>query len=195
MSDPTSYYPNDVKVAEQNLLFETVEEGVGLTQADYTPARDLDFDGVLDHPDTFGPAKQVPGVDNLLTWYERETDTLRIRPLLPLEEKTTYAVVLTDRLTGPNGQPVRSPFPTINHPSQSAGLAEVAGALGMHSHAAYFGDIAGSGLGHVAFVWTFTTQPVHEDLSLLRDGLYGHGPFARFAAQFPPSPRSSRRSA
>ncbi len=188
VSDPTSYYPNDVKVAEQNLLFETVEEGVGLTQADYTPARDLDFDGVLDHPDTFGPAKQVPGVDNLLTWYERETDTLRIRPLLPLEEKTTYAVVLTDRLTGPNGQPVRSPFPTINHPSQSAGLAEVAGALGMHSHAAYFGDIAGSGLGHVAFVWTFTTQPVHEDLSLLRDGLYGHGPFARFAAQFPPQP-------
>jgi hypothetical protein len=188
VGDPTSYYPNDVKLLEQNLLFETVEEGAGLTQADYTPALDQDFDGVLDHPDTFGPAKQWPGIDNLLTWYERQTDTLRLRPLLPLDEKTTYAVVLTDRLTGPNGQPVRSPFPFVYHPSQTDGIAKLAGALDAHAHAAYFGDIAGSGLDHVAFAWTFTTEPVNEDMRLLRDGLYGQGPFARFQAQFPPQP-------
>ena len=45
----------------------------------------------------------------------------------------------------------------------------------------YYGDIAGSGLDHVAFAWTFTTMPVHEDMKLLHDGLYGKGPFARFA--------------
>ena len=35
----------------------------------------------------------LPGIDDVMTWYERETDTLILRPLLPLEEKTEYAVV------------------------------------------------------------------------------------------------------
>jgi hypothetical protein len=187
VSDPTAYYPNDVKLLQQNLLFETVEEGAGLTQADYQPSLDQDFDGVLDHPDTFGTG-QFPGVDNLLTWYESETDTLRVRPLLPLEEKTQYAVVLTDRLSGPDGQPVRSPFPFVYHPSQEASITALQSVLSNVAHAPYFGDIAGTGLAHVAFAWSFTTQPVNEDMRLLRDGLYAQGPFARFAAGFPPVP-------
>ena len=188
VSDPTSYFPNDLKLLQQNLLFETVEEGSGLTQADYKPSLDLDFDGVLDHPDTLGVAKQWPGVDNLLTWYESETDTLRIRPLIPLNEKSEYADVLTDRLIGPNGQSVQSPFPFVYHPAQSAGVAKLASALSNESRGAYFGDMAGSGLDHVAFTWTFTTAPINEDMRLLRDGLYGQGPFARFQAMAPPQP-------
>lgn len=183
------YFPNDVKEtaqASQNLLFEHAEEGAGLTQADYTPQLDQDFDGVLDHPNTFGPPGQVPGVDDLLGWYERETDTLRVRPIIPLDEKTEYAVVLTDRLRGPDGQPVRSPFQAVYHAAQRAGAAKTIAAIDDPRHKAYFGDIAGSGLTHVAFVWTFTTEPVHEDMVILRDGLYGKGPFARFATEFPP---------
>ncbi len=37
----------------------------------------------------------------------------------------------------------------------------------------------------MAFAWTFTTQPTHEDMRLLRDGLYGKGPFARWKNEYP----------
>ncbi len=186
--DPTQYYPNDPHATSNNLLMETVEEGAGLGPADYRPSLDLDFDGVLDHPDTLGTLGPggIAGVDDLLPWYERQTDTLVLRPLLPLEEKTEYAVIVTDRMHGPDGQPVRSPFPEVYHPSQRASVQHLQALLGDPTRANYYGDIAGTGLTHVAFAWTFTTQPVTEDMVLLRDGLYGRGPFARFATQYPP---------
>lgn len=194
--DPFRYAPNDPKAGEPNVVFETVEEGAGLPPSAYRPELDRDFDGVLDHPNTRrgarrstgsgGSARFLPGIDDLMTWYERQTDTLILRPILPLEEKTEYAVVLTDRLRGPNGQPVRSPFENIHHPSQVAGITRLRDWLQNKQLAAYYGDIAGTGLEHVAFAWTFTTQPTHEDMRLLRDGLYGKGPFRRFASEFPP---------
>jgi hypothetical protein len=189
--DPTQYYPNDPREGSQNLYFETVEEGAGIPQSAYTPSLDTDFDGVLDHPDTLASLASrpgaIPGVDDVMTWYERETDTLVLRPLLPLDEKTEYAVVLTDRLHGPDGQPVRSPFPQVYHPSQRASVQVLQAILSDPSRANYYGDIAGTELAHVAFAWTFTTQPTVEDMTLLRDGLYGKGPFARLATQFPPA--------
>lgn len=185
LRDPWRYFPNDPKAGESNLFYETVEEGFGLPQTAYRPELDRDFDGVLDHPNTWG-TRGIHGLDNLLTWYERETDTLVLRPLLPLEEKTEYAVVLTDRLRGANGEPVRSPFDAIHHPTQRSGVSRLQDWLSDKGGAPYFGDIAGTRLEHVAFVWTFTTQPTHEDMRLLRDGLYGHGPFARWKDEFPP---------
>ena len=186
--DNTQYYPNDPRLQSQNLVFETANEAVGAcADGVYRPQCDTDFDGVLDRPDTLGSAVQYDGVDNLLTWYERQTDTLVLQPILPMQEKTEYAVVLTDRLTGPDGQPVRSPFPDINHPAQTASVARLGGILGDPTLGNYYGDIAGTGFAHVAFAWTFTTQPVQEDLLLLRDGLYGQGPFAHFATDFPTS--------
>ena len=185
LKDRDRYWPNDPHVASQTLVFEDREEGAGLLQSDYTPALDTDFDGVLDHPNTFGPPGQIPGLDNLLTWYERETDTLILRPLLPLEEKTEYAVILTDRLKGSDGNPVKSPFSAIHHPQQKDAITRVQAILSDPARKNYYGDLAGSGLGHVAFAWSFTTEPVLEDMRLLRDGLYGKGPFARFKDQFP----------
>ncbi len=184
LRDPDRYWPNDPHFASNNLLFEDHEEGKGLTQADYTPALDMDFDGVLDHPNTLGTA-QRDGIDNMMNWYERETDTLIMRPLLPLEEKTEYAVVLTDRLKGSDGNSIKSPFPAIHHPTQRSAVARVASILGDSARKNYYGDISGTGLTHVAFAWSFTTQPTVEDMVLLRNGLYGKGPFARFATQFP----------
>ncbi len=185
--NPGDYYPNDPRVTENNLLFETYEEGAGLSQADYRPSLDTDFDGVLDHPDTLGPAGTYPGIDNLMSWYEREDDALVMRPILPLDEKTEYAVVLTDRLHGPDGQPVRSPFPDVYHPTQESGVRRLGQILGDATRSNYYGDIAGSGLAHVAFAWTFTTQPVQSDMIELRDGIYGKGPLARLEKQFPPN--------
>jgi hypothetical protein len=194
MRDLDAYWPNDLKAKEQNLLFESQEEGAGLGADAYTPALDRDFDGVLDHPNTFGPLAPdgIAGVDDLLTWYERESDTLILRPLLPMEEKTEYAVVLTDRLRAADGRPVRSPFAYIHHPQQKDGVARLQSILADDARKGYFGDLAGTGLDHVAFAWTFTTQPTYEDLRLLRDGLYGRGPFASFAAQFPPKATAFR---
>jgi hypothetical protein len=186
--DNTKYFPNDPREIEENLVYETVDEAVGpCADGVYRPACDTDFDGVLDRPNTLGPPGQYDGLDNLLTWYERQTDTLILQPLLPMDEKTEYAAVLTDRLHGPGGQPVRSPFPTIAHPEQAASLERLRSIFLDPTRAGYFGDIAGTGLDHVAFAWTFTTHPVQEDLLLLRDGLYGSGPFARFATDFPVS--------
>jgi hypothetical protein len=184
--NPDDYYPNDPRATEGNLVFETFEEGAGLSQSDYRPSLDTDFDGVLDHPDTFGTAARYQGIDNLMTWYERQDDALVMRPILPMDEKTEYAVVLTDRLQGADGQPVRSPFPFIYHPTQESGVRRLQGVLGDPTRANYYGDIAGTGLAHVAFAWTFTTQPVQEDMVELRDGIYGKGKLARLEAQFPP---------
>ncbi len=183
--DPFRYFANDPKAQENNVVFETTEEGAGLTS--YRPDLDRDFDGVLDHPNTKGRAlaRGIPGVDDILTWYERETDTLVLRPILPLEEKREYAVVLTDRLRGQNRQPVRSPFPAIHHPTQRTSVARLEEILKDKRLASYYGDLAGTGLEHVSFAWSFTTMPTHEDMRLLRDGLYGKGPFARFASEYP----------
>lgn len=188
--DRDKYFPNDPKGAESNIVFETLEEGAGLTQAQYHPSLDKDFDGVLDHPNTLPTTltkKGIPGVDDLMTWYERETDTLILRPLLPLEEKREYAVVLTDRLRGQKRGSVRSPFDAIHHPAQRASVARLGDALADKRLERYYGDLAGTGLDHVAFAWTFTTQPIAEDMHILRDGLYGKGPFARFARENPPA--------
>ncbi len=184
--DPFKYFPNDPRKDEPNIVFETVEEGEGLPQAAYAPALDTDFDGVLDHPNTLPGGGGIPKVDDLLTWYERETDTLLLRPLVPLEQKHEYAVVLTDRLRGANRKPVSSPFEAIYHPSQRAAAVRVADVLSDPRLAAYYGDLSGTGLDHVRFMWSFTTQPIAEDMHALRNGLYGKGVFSRFSAAFPP---------
>ena len=184
MQEPFLYGENDPHVRSSNLLFETREEGVGLTQADYRPELDTDFDGIIDHPNTYGPGARDT-YDNIMTWYERESDSLIMRPLIPLDEKTEYAVVFTDRLRGSDGNPVKSPFDAIHHAQQRDSVARLRDVLADSSHQNYYGDIAGTGLDHVAFAWTFTTQPVQEDLLLLRDGLYGKGPFAHLATEFP----------
>ncbi|MEZ4261001.1 MAG: hypothetical protein R3B36_18130 [Polyangiaceae bacterium] len=185
VSDPNRYWANDPRASADSLLFETHEEGFGLPQSAYRPELDTDFDGVLDHPNVLRPTGRQARPEEVLTWYERETDSLLLRPVVPLEQKREYAVVLTDRLKGPRGAPVRSPFSNIHHPQQLRGAERLREILSRADGARFFGDIAGTGLDHVAFTWTFTTQPVYEDMALLRDGLHGIGPFSRLASDFP----------
>lgn len=193
VADPALYYENDTHASEQNLIFETREEAPGAPPSFYDKTLDTDFDGVMDH----APAEPLPpggirGVDDLGAFYERETDTLLVRPLLPLEEMTEYAVVLTDRLVSPSGESVRSPFPYIHHPQQRDSVAQLRDVLTDASKQNYFGDIAGTGLERVAFAWTFTTEPVYDDLRILRDGLYGQGPFGGLAQAFPAIVKTDR---
>ncbi|MGE0788365.1 MAG: hypothetical protein AB7S26_22010 [Sandaracinaceae bacterium] len=189
---PDAYYDNDPRGGESNLLFETVEEdlnGNGVLD----PGEDTDFDGVLDHPNTVSGrvgSTDTETLDDMLWFYERETDTLLVRPILPLEEQRRYVVVLTDRLVGLSGSPVRSPFREVHHLSQKDDLESLPDVLAAHPE--LYGDLASRGWSGVAFAWSFTTQSVSGDLTALRDGLYGRGPFAHLADEFPttftPSP-------
>ena len=70
---PEAYFPNEPRDWTPSLLYELAEEdlnGNGVLD----PGEDTDYDGVLDHPNVY-PEGGDPRID-LLTWYERETDTL-----------------------------------------------------------------------------------------------------------------------
>jgi hypothetical protein len=209
------YWANDTRASERNLIFETVDETDKGAVTTYAPEHDTDFDGILDVPnlddDVCGnpdlercdnPAHPDYGTDaclqerrtrdecvtdHLLTWYERETDTLVLRPLLPLDEMSRYAVVLTDRLVDALGNPVKSPFELVYHASQRSTAERVRDIIDDPRFANYFGDLRGTGLARVGFVWSFTTQPTVDDMRRLRDGLFGQGPFSRWAEQYPPA--------
>ena len=158
------------------------------------PYEDIDFDGVLDKPNTFSgrePPLIGPGnvedwidgeerpIDDLITFYEKETNTLVLWPLLPLRQATTYAVVLTRHLVGEDGEPVRSPFPFVNHSSQTPDLEPLAEVLAASA--------IGISLDDVAFAWTFTTQTITAEFEAIRAGMYGHGPLSRLKDAYPPS--------
>lgn len=163
------YFSND-RPGEQ-LLFEDRDEDVNGNGV-LDPGEDLDMDGVLDKPNFLTPGRSRFDV---LTFYERETNTLILKPVLPLRENTTYAVVLTRRLVDEDGRPVRSPFTYINHTSQTEALKPLDPCLGRY----------GLSWPDVAFTWAYSTMSVSRDFVAVRDGLYGLGPLKRLASEFP----------
>lgn len=185
LTDPNRYYTNDPRGGESNLLFETVAEDLD-GDGELDPGEDTDFDGVLDRPNTFDGTVSAPmdTYDRMLWFWERETNTMLLRPMVPMKELRRYAVVLTDRLRGLDGQPVRSPFPYVHHIAQREDLRGLPDVIAAHPE--IYGDLATRGWDGIAFAWTFTTQSVTADLLALRSGLYGDGEFAELAEQFPP---------
>lgn len=185
VAHPDQYFDHDPRAGESNLLFETVEEdrnGNGVLD----PGEDTDFDGVLDHPNTLDGRRSddpLDTIDRMAWFYERETRTLILRPILPLRPRHRYAVVITERLVGPGGAPVRSPFPFVHHVRQTQEL----GRLPEHfaAHPELYGSLAEEGWDGVAFAWTFTTQSVTDELDAIREGLYGRGPLGFLAAEVP----------
>jgi hypothetical protein len=142
-----NYFPND-----------PLRESIGFVFPDDNLA-DLDGDGEEEY----------------VSFYEVATHTLLIRPLLPLRERTRYAVVLTKDMKGWFGEgdearygPVRSPFDGVNHASQSDAIR------------AAIAQLARQGISEsdVAFAWQFSTQSVTDVYTVVRDGLYGLGPMA-----------------
>ena len=175
-----SYWKNDPRGHIMSLAFEEVDEdinGNGILDR----GEDTDSDGVLDKPN------YLPGVgpidrddlkaraDALMYFYERETHTIIAHPLVPLRERSTYAVVVTRRLLDAEGQPVGSPFPFINHTSQTKALENLPNLLP-----------EGLSLDDVAFAFSFTTQTVESAMVAVRNGLYGEGVQAHIGAEFEP---------
>lgn len=168
--DRPDYYPDDPRSGLQSLLFEEVEEDLD-GDGKLDPGEDTDMDGVLDHPNTRSKTDA-----SLITFYERETKTLIARPIYPLREATTYAVVLTKKLVDVDGNSVRSPFRYVNHAAQTRALQPLADEC--------LGQL-GYTVDDVAFSWSFTTQAWSRPMVAVRDGLYGIGPLARLATEFP----------
>ena len=163
--DSGRYLPNDTRAEHPSVVFDTVDEdkdGDGVLDW----GEDTDNDGVLDVANVY-PVGGDPWED-LLTWYERNTNTLIARPVVPLAEETTYAVVLTTRLLGEGGEPVRSPWEYVHHLRQTDALYPLWDAM----------PELGLSMEHVAFAWTFTTGRITTDLVDIRRGLDGEGPFA-----------------
>ena len=198
--------PTSPRSHEPTLEVETVDERADSSEVRYETALDTDFDGWLDRPNILGVDCGAPAaaadhasivrdtclLDNLAPWYERETDRLIVRPVVPLAELTRYAVVLTDRLVDEDGTPVATPFATIYHPSQQDTARRVREILANDRDTHWWGDIAGTGLDHVTFLWSFTTGAPTQALSLVHDGLEGAGPLAALAARFPPELHPAR---
>ncbi len=171
------YFPADPRAQAGNLLFDTVEEDLdGNGRMD--PGEDTDDDGVLDHPNVWPPGSDP--FDGLMTFYESETRTLILRPVVPLRERTRYAVILTERLRGRDGKPVRSPFAWVHHLDQTKEIE-----LLFEVFAGWRRQGIGIDTEDVAFAWVFTTQTITAELTAIREGFYGLGPLAWLAEEFP----------
>ena len=178
-----SYF--DPHATANNLLFEEWNEDLN-QNGKLDEGEDRDGDGHLDQANllhqyacdnlTEGTIERQQCVaDELMNFYERESNTLILRPIWPLEQQCRYAVVLTKRLIGESGEPVKSPFVDINPSNQTESLMVIEPWLGRYN----------LGIDDVAFAWTFTTGTMTHDLEALRAGLYGSGPFSQLNAEFP----------
>jgi hypothetical protein len=180
-------FPFDPRGESLNILFPDHTEDLN-RNGRLDPGEDLDGDGVLGEANFLDPhacdavQPSTPEhdrciADNLLTWYERSTNTLILRPVWPMEERCTHAVVLTSRVRGVDEKPVESPLPAVQPVDQIAAVAPVAELLSRY----------GLGARDVAFAWSFTVGTMTRDLEQLRAGLYGSGPLERLGVEFPVS--------
>ena len=143
LNDPNQYFLNDPNTGVYNLIFP-------LTNVLH-----------LDQPhDTLREQ-----ADDLLTFYERETRTLIVRPIVPLRQERKYAIVLTNRIRGTNGKAIVSPHSGVNHAAQTDELRPLLAHLP-----------PGLRLEDIAYAWAFTTQSTTHDLEVIRRGLHGDGP-------------------
>ncbi len=180
LKSPSKYFPNDPNKTGSNLLFNTSYEKDTNGNGIFESIEDLDDDGVQDIPNLLDINADPYAEGQLLDFYERETNTLLLRPINPLRPSTTYAVVLTNGVTGEDYRPVDSPFEGINHTRQTAALEPLRDILPTR-----FPDKFNRSLDNIRFTWSFTTQHVTEDLEAIRAGLYGHGTFSWLRDAYP----------
>lgn len=180
MRDPAKYFDFDPRANGTNLVFESVEEVDANKNGVLDPVEDTDDDLVWDKPNVKTPGADPLAPGQMLEFYERETNTLHIRPLDALQPGTTYAVVLTKGLLDENGVPIDSPFPFVNHTRQTDELEPLRQILPNAIPGRFDAE-----LEQVRFAWTFTTQTTTLEIEELRKGMYGVGNFSWLADLFP----------
>lgn len=171
--DVNRYFANDPKAGHPALIFDTIDEDVN-DNGELDPGEDLDDDGLLDIPNVWPPGGDI--FEDLLTFYDLQSNTLIARPAVPMLEGTTYAVVLTERLVGLDGAPIRSPWDYVHHTRQTGALEPLIDIL----------PEFGLDIDDVGYAWTFTTGTPTADLRDIQRGLVrAEGPFAWMAGQYP----------
>jgi hypothetical protein len=121
------------------------------------------------------------GKEEFVDFYEVSTNTLLIKPVIAFKESSEYAVVLTggikgyftDKQKNKTYGSIRSPFPYVNHPSQTPDLEKIIPYL----------EKKNIKREDIAFAWTFTTQSISPLFIKIRDGLYGKGEFSYLASE------------
>ena len=112
--------------------------------------------------------KYQRGDEAHLTHYEVESNTLIIRPLVPLKPKQRYAVLLSEELKGWHTNDtygsIQSAFPTPMSTKDSERILPYQALINK--------SLEGQGL---AFAWTFTTGSPMYMLDQVREGMYGRG--------------------
>lgn len=117
--------------------------------------------------------------ENRVTYYEDATNTLIIRPVIPLLPKAKYAIVLTREMLGEDKEPIRPPdwFELVTFPNQMADVWKAAQILK---------KVKKLKPEDIGFAWVFTTQTPYWVLEEVRKGLHGEGPFAQLESEFTP---------
>lgn len=123
----------------------------------------------------FDPEYGDVGSPGFADFYEKETNTLLLRVVRPLDQQTRYMVILTKDVKGLNGDPIRSPFPQPVHETQAR---DFLAALPLLRSQGITED-------RIAFAWTFTTQTITRDLETIAQGLRGRGPMASLKDRYP----------
>ncbi len=178
---PGAFFANDPRSQGTNLLYESYLEVDLDGDGELDPIEDTDDDGVWDVPNVLDLSRDPYAPGNTLTFYERETNSLIMRSVLPLDPDTTYAVVLTSALRGEDGLAVDSPFEWVNHTRQTEALEPLRRILPR-----VLPDRFDEKLADIRFAWTFTTQDPTRELQAIRAGLYGEGPLSWLQDQYPP---------
>jgi len=145
--------------------------GRGAYPISFRPRPIFPFDPKNKWPDLLFP-KDNDVAGQRVEHYDVETNQLILRPMFPLRPKTTYAVVLTTAVKGVDGASIRSPFPAVHLAAQADTLRPV------QEHVVAAGH-------QPAFMWTFGTQSVTDDLVALRRGMDGEGSFSWLRDAYP----------
>lgn len=170
------YFPNDMR--EGGFFGQDPNEGA----ADLVFGADNDVRPEEGLPQIPGPRAQDDRPMRLVH-YERETNTLILRPVVPLAQKARHAVLITRSVLGWSSAdlegdlaqrgPVRSPFEVKAHAAQSRDVRQALKLVGLDAEA-------------LAFGWTYTTADISTPMLNLRAGMHGEGPLARLNEHFKP---------
>ena len=160
--------------------------GRGFFPETMEPTQYWAFDPMVAAPDLILPPDNQADSDGdgdveRVSHYEVSTHTLVLKPIFPLAQAATHAVLITRGVHGdgvdadgqPVQAPVRSPFPYKAHAAQSELVARAL-------------DLAGLDKDDLAFGWTYTTSDIARPMLRLRAGVNGAGVLKRLGDDHPP---------
>ena len=127
------------------------------------------------------------GVEEAIVHYEVASDTLLLRPVLPLAQKARHAVLLTTAVKGwgpemdpgETPRPIRSPFAYKAHAAQSVHVTRALELIGLEPD-------------ELAYGWVYTTGDLSTPMLNIRAGVRGEGPLRKLGDAAPPGIKEIR---